>query len=239
MDLLRRLTAPRTTGLLLTGLALLAPDARAQGVIVDQGSFDIHVEGVRVGTESFVIRRAGLGSGDELFASGVITITAPERQEIRPLLKVKPATGEGVEYQVAVTGRDAAEIRVARAPGTRRYVATVRSALGAEDREYQARPETRIIELAVAHHYYFVRGVREGRDIYTLEPRSRRQLVLRAGPTRDEELRLGPNLVSARRVEFSEEDGSRRVVWFDRQGRVLRVEVPALSWVAERTDLVG
>jgi len=30
-----------------------------------------------------------------------------------------------------------------------------------------------------------------------------------------------------------------RVVWFDRQGRVLRVDIPALQYVAERSDLVG
>ena len=217
------------------GSAVLAGEAGAQGVIIDQGRFSIHVEGREVGHEEFVIRRAGLGSNDALYASGVVTITHPESQEIRPLLRADPRTGAGAEYQASVTGKDAAEIRI----GTsgRRYVASIRSALGAEDREFQAR-ETRVIEVGVAHHYYFVRGEREGREIHVLEPRSRRQFTMLAGESRDEELRLGPNVVSARRVELAHEEDI-RLVWYDRQGRVLRVEIPALSWVAERTDLVG
>jgi hypothetical protein len=55
----------------------------------------------------------------------------------------------------------------------------------------------------------------------------------------DQSLVLGPNSVPSRRVELSSEEGDDRVVWFDRQGRVLRVEVPALGYAAERTDLVG
>jgi hypothetical protein len=219
-------------------LAVAVP-ASAQGVIVDQGHFVIRVDGREIGAEDFVIRRAGLGSGDALFASGVVIIDAPEHQEIRPLLRVEPLSGAGEEYQVNVAGTDAAEIRLGLPPPRRRYVATIRSAAGTEDREFQYRPDTRIIELGVAHHYYFLRGEREGRDIYVLEPRSRRQLVLRAGPTQDEELRLGPNVVSARRVTFAEADDGERIVWYDRQGRVLRVEIPATAWVAERTDLVG
>jgi hypothetical protein len=46
-------------------------------------------------------------------------------------------------------------------------------------------------------------------------------------------------VVPARQSVFSEDDGTERRVWFDRQGRVLRVEIPSLGWVAERTDLVG
>jgi hypothetical protein len=54
----------------------------------------------------------------------------------------------------------------------------------------------------------------------------------------DEELRLGPNRVDARKVVFR--DGEQElIVWFDRQGRVLRVEIPTLQYVAERQDLVG
>jgi hypothetical protein len=30
-----------------------------------------------------------------------------------------------------------------------------------------------------------------------------------------------------------------RMVWIDRQGRVLRVEIPSAGYVAERQDLVG
>jgi hypothetical protein len=214
-----------------------APGAAAQGVVVDQGRFEITVNGADAGSEEFVIRRAGFGGGDALYANGVVARTAPEQLEIRPLLRVQPLTGAAEEYQASVKGAEQTEIRLGRAG--RRYVATIRSEIGAEDREFQAQPDTRILELGVAHHYYFLRSEREGRAIAVLEPRSRRQLTLVAGAPTTEELRMGPNVVSARRVSFTDEGGGERIVWFDQQGRVLRVEIPSEAYVAERSDLVG
>jgi hypothetical protein len=218
--------------------ALLVPaSAGAQGVVVDQGTFAVRIGGADAGTEEFVIRRAGLGSGDALFASGVVSLTAPVTRQIRPLLRAQPLSGAAEEYQVSVTGADAAEIRMGLAG--RRYVASIRSATGAEDREFQGRPDTRVLESEVAHHYYFVRDDRPGREVFVLEPRSRRPLTLSVDAAEDEELRMGPNVVNARRVTLTTGDGQVRRVWFDRQGRVLRVEIPDLGYVAERTDLVG
>jgi hypothetical protein len=221
----------------LSCLFASATSVAAQGVIVDQGRFEIRVGGRPAGSEEFVIRRAGLGSGDALFANGTVSLTSPDRQEIRPLLRVQPLSGAAEEYQVTVQGAEATEIRLGRAG--RRYVATIRSEAGAEDREFQARPETRILDQGVAHHYYFVRSEREGREISVLEPRSRRQFTLVAGAATTEDLRLGPNIVTARRVSFTGQGTAERVVWFDRQGRVLRVEISSEGYVAQRSDLVG
>ena len=225
--------------LLTLGLLLGHAPASAQGVVVDQGTFSIRVGGAEAGTEEFVIRRAGLGSGDALFASGVVAMTGSEARQIRPLLRVEPLSGQAQEYQATVTGDDAAEIRLGLVPDGRRYVASIRSSAGAEDREFQARPDTHVLEAGVAHHYHFMSGKRSGSDAFALEPRSRRQLTLSVGAPEDVELRLGPNVVTARRVTFGAGTDDERVVWYDRQGRVLRVEISALGYVAERTDLVG
>jgi hypothetical protein len=120
----------------------------------------------------------------------------------------------------------------------RRYRATISSEIGEEDREFQARSDTRVLEQGVAHHYFFLRNLREGGAAHVLEPRSRRQLTLVAGPRVDEEIQVGPNIVAARRVEFAS-GADRRIVWYDRQGRVLRLEIPATGYLAERTDLIG
>ena len=114
----------------------------------------------------------------------------------------------------------------------------LRSDVGEEEREFLARPETRIVEAWVAHQYYFLRSVREGGRAPVIEPRSRRQLQITAGPWVDESLTLGANRVEARKVVFTAGDET-RTVWFDQQGRVLRVDVPALSYRAVREDLVG
>jgi len=168
----------------------------------------------------------------------VITLTIEgAKVELRPLLRTAPPGGTAASYQVHVTGPEALDVRLARAG--RRYVATIGSESGNEDREFQAHADTRVLEKGVAHHYYFLRNVRPGNEVHVLEPRSRRQLTLTVDSRSAEDLRLGPNLVSAQRVEYSSDEQDHRIVWFDRQGRVLRVEIAALGYMAERTDLVG
>jgi hypothetical protein len=217
-------------------LALAAAPAHGQGIVVDQGQFTVTLDGRPAGVEDFVIRRAGR-QGDAVFANATIRLDGPRgHQEVRPLLQAAPLDGAAMGYQVSVTGVDALELRLQRSG--RRYVASIQSSIGDEDREFQARPDTRIVEQQVAHHYYFVRDAREGRPVHVLEPRTRRQLDLVAGPRVDEEIRVGRNVVQARRVEFTV-DTEVRLVWYDRQGRVLRVEVPSEGYIAERSDLVG
>jgi len=228
----------RTLALLGVVAAALPPAVLAQGIVVDGGQFAVTLDGRPVGTEDFVIRRAGLGRDDAMFANGVVSLTIEGiLHEVRPLLRATPPDGVVESYQVDVTGPDAMALRLTRAG--RRYVATISSHVGDEDREFQARGDTRVIELSVAHHYYFLRQVAEGRQVHLLEPRSRRQIVLTAGKSVAEDVRLGPNIVSARRVDFTSDQEDDRTVWFDGQGRVLRVEIPSLGYLAQRTDLVG
>jgi hypothetical protein len=224
---------------LVLGLAAasVVDSASGQGIVIDQGRFDVTVDGQRVGSEEFVIRRAGLGREDAVFANGTVRLSVGDGQQvIRPLLQAMPPDGVAAAYQVAVGGPGEMELRLQRAG--RRYVATIRSAIGEEDREFQAHTDTRVLEEDVAHHYYFLRDLRAGRSAHVLEPRTRRQVELVAGPRTEEEIRVGRNVVQARRVELAAGD-DRRIVWYDRQGRVLRVEVPTTGYVAERSDPVG
>ena len=71
-----------------------------------------------------------------------------------------------------------------------------------------------------------------------IEPLSRTDREFLVSTQQDEEIRLGRNRVLARRVIFTSADGD-RIVWFDRQGRVLRVEIPIIGYLAEREDLFG
>ncbi len=218
-------------------LALLPPPAASgQGLVVDQGRFVVSVRGDSIGVEDFTIRRAGLGREDAIFANATITLArAGARQEIRPLLRATPPDGVAIEYQVEVTGIGAMELGLRRAG--RRFVATIRSELGEEQREFAAGPETRVLETDVAHHYYFLRDTREGSVTPALVPRSRERIEVVTGASREEDLHVGAAVVAARRVEFTTPSDS-RVVWFDRLGRVLRVEIPAAGYSAERADVL-
>jgi hypothetical protein len=224
------------TMLVLTD-ALLAPRVtRAQGVVVDQGRFDVSIDGRSAGTEEFTIRRAGIGREDAIFANAVVQLTRGGRQQaIRPLLRAVPPEGVATAYQVEVTGVDSMTLRLSRVGS--RYVAVIQSARGEEQREFPADPETRILEQDVAHLYYFLRDTRAGATTPVIEPRTRSRLTLETGPATDEDLRVGQSLVPARRVDFKSGDDV-RTVWYDRLGRVLRVSIPSRGYLAQRTDLL-
>jgi hypothetical protein len=240
--------APLATGPLCLvaalSLSLLPPHGvAAQGVVVDQGTFAVSLGGRPVGTEEFTIRRAGLNRDDALFASGTVSLRRDgSSQQVRLLLRAEPTGGipkcEGAEpcYQIDVEGFEPLSLRLGLSG--RRFVARIVAQGGEEIREFPAANGTRILERHVAHHYYFLRDIPEGEDAHVISPRDRSRTTLTAGHWTDEQIQLGPNVVQARRVEFVAGD-DRRIVWFDRLDRVLRVSVPSEGYLAERTDLVG
>lgn len=227
----------RPTLLALTALALALPGVGAQSVVVDEGTFAVTLNGVPAGIERFTIRRAGVGDDAIVIANGVVSLQGEGgRVEYQPLLEATPLDDASTSYQLKVSGTESAELSV-RLAG-RRYVARLQGPAGEEEREYLARPGTRILETSVAHHYWFLRSAREGTMVPAIEPRSRRQVQLAVSAGEAVELRLGSARVAARRVTYGTGDDA-RTAWFDAQGRVLRVEVPAAGYVAEREDLVG
>ena len=222
---------------LAAGLFLIPALASAQSVVLDEGTFRITVDGKDVGTEEFTIRRSGIGDAATIIAHAVVSLSVSDgARELRPVLEALPADGSASGYQLKISGAETTELSVNLAG--RRYVSMLRSDVGEEEREFLARPQTRIIEPWVAHQYYFLRDAPAGSQVPVIEPRSRRQLQLAAGSPTEESIRVGPNQVTARKVTFSA-GGDVRTIWFDQQGRVLRVDVPALSYRAVREDLVG
>jgi hypothetical protein len=215
---------------------LLVPSpARAQGVVVDQGRFSVSYHGQPAGTEDFSIRRAGMGPDDAIFANATVALNRDGgAQEVRPLLRATPA-GVAIEYQIEVVGAGALELGMQRV--ARRYVATIRSESGEEQREFPAGMQTRILERDVAHFYYFLRETAPGSVTPIIEPRTRSRLELTTGTPVDEQITLGSASVAARRVDYTS-GSDRRTVWFDALGRVLRVEIPATGYLAERTDVL-
>jgi hypothetical protein len=242
--ILRRPSAGESLDGALLLLVLATPSAtRAQGVVVDQGTFAVSLDGRPAGTEEFTIRRAGLNRDDALFATATVDLRRDgASHQSRLLLRATPTAGlpkcEGSEpcYQVDVDGPEALSLRLGLTG--RRYVARIVDGVGEEIREFPAATDTRILEDDVAHLYYFLKDVREGAVCPVISPAQRTRAILTAGASSQEQIQLGPNIVQARRVEFSA-DEDLRIVWFDRLGRVLRVSVPGRNYLAERTDLVG
>ncbi len=216
--------------------SLLAPSVlAAQSVVVDEGTFAVTLDGAPAGTERFTIRRAGVGGDAIVIANAVIELDrGAGPMELRPLLEATPVDDASSSYQLKVSGAETSELSV-RLAG-RRYVSRIHTEEGEEEREFLARPGTRIVEEGVAHQYYFLRGVREGSSAPVIEPRTRSQFQLAASAPTEERVTVGSAYVTARKVTFSSGEDVRHV-WFDEQGRVVRVEIPGRGYVAQRRDL--
>ncbi|MDH5588891.1 MAG: hypothetical protein OEZ65_03310 [Gemmatimonadota bacterium] len=219
----------------LIALALvLAPAIHAQTVVMDEGSFAIRIDDAPAGSETFAIRRSGLGLEASIIANGVVRLRSGE--ELRPVLQARPPEGTVLAYQMKVTGPSPVEIRLNLAGP--RYVTVVRSAAGEEEREYVATAQMRVLEQGVAHQYWFLRNVRVGTVAPFIEPRSRRSLEMTVENIENVPLLVGGVEIPTRRFTLRIGD-EERLVWFDGQGRVVRVDIPVLRYQAVRQDLSG
>ena len=238
MNLFLRILHPFFSRLHITSFAIIVPlGLSAQSVVVDQGTFGLSIHGERSGSEDFIIRRAGLGNQAAFISRGVVVRTLDgASEEFTTLLRVTATEGTAAGYEFKSSRPVPVEIML-NASGPR-YFSRFISGEGQEEREFRAEPGTRIVEQQVAHHLYFLGNVLKDSTVHVIEPLSRTDREFLVSTQQDEEIRLGRNRVLARRVIFTSADGD-RIVWFDRQGRVLRVEIPTIGYLAEREDLVG
>lgn len=224
--------------LLVAGSLVFPPGdgAVAQNVTLDEGTFSVSLAAGGAGTETFTVRRAGSGDDARVIAQGHIQWSLPSgARDVVPLLEVRGRALGVYAYQVEVSGDEREEIYL-RAEG-RRFVANVRSDAGEQQREFRFRPGSVILEEAVAHQYFLLApALAAGAEsVWVLTPRagdvSRFLVTAEAGAS----VRVGSESLEATHVTLTSGD-DRREVWLDGQGRVLRVEVPALDFVANRQD---
>jgi len=221
-------------GLIALGL-LVGPAARgaAQTVTVDEGEFRLLEQGREVGTETFTIRQNGTGPTAVIIASARVT----------------PVTGSGVDARVQVAGgtlRPAAYDIVASSPRDptihgqvvgRRVTATIRSAAGENVREYLVSEGAILAEPAVAHHHWFVaqRALAGTTRVPLIIPSESRQVFAALAVDPVQPITVAGERLDARRVIVRPEGSPERLVWIDNSGRILRLEIPELRLVAERT----
>jgi hypothetical protein len=228
---------PLMAAVLILALALPRPGS-GQNVSVDEGSFRIHMGTEVVGREEFSIRRVGRGNEARLILRGTVEMDLPEgRLSLAPAME---ATGEDMTvtaYQLKVTGARESEIYVTRSG--RRYMAKVLSREGEEVREYRAGPGSVLMDWNIAHHHHLLLPFLDGPNqvsLTILSPEAGQQTRMTLSRVGEEEVRVGTDLVQGRHFRLDGEAPSRDV-WFDEQGRVLRVAVPSTGYLAERESL--
>jgi hypothetical protein len=209
-----------------------------QNVPVDEGAFRLTVNGEVVGREDFSIRRVGRGSEARLILMGSVEMDLPDgRQSFSPAMEAGGQEMAVTAYQLRVTGARNVEIYVTRSD--RRYMAKVISPEGEEVREFRAGPGSILLDREVAHQNYLLLPFLDRPDavsLTVLSPLAGEQTRMTLRMVGEEEVRIGTELVRGRHYRLEGGEDSRDV-WFDDQGRILKVALPARGYLAERESL--
>ncbi|HZD06304.1 MAG TPA: DUF6134 family protein [Longimicrobiales bacterium] len=207
----------------------------AQSVVLDEGTFTVFLADREAGTESFAIRREGAGADATLVADAVVSLGGAHASEMRSALRTRGDRSLLV-YQNEIEGADVTFVSLD-ASG-RHLVARIRSTAGERERELRSREGMVLLDRWVAHQYWFLaaRTDREGMVIPVVDPHTGREIRMEVASVAAETVEVGAQRVQARHVRLVSGSDSRDV-WFDGQGRVLRVEVPAQEYRAVRQAL--
>lgn len=234
-----RFTHPRLAraglGPILAVLIAAGPVA-AQTATVDQGTFRISVGGREVGTESFTIRQSGTGGNAVLVAQGEVSIEAAgATEQLRTTLRAVGAQLRPTNYELTVRGANPEQIS-GRVAGNR-FSATIRGSSGEQRSEYLASGDAVLVEDGLTHqHFFLAQRLRSGAArIPVIIPRRGRQVAATVASSAADRIEIGGRMVDARRVTLNFAGGEERRLWFDDDGRVLQLEIPAREMVARRT----
>ncbi|CAN5800766.1 hypothetical protein BH23GEM3_BH23GEM3_02530 [soil metagenome] len=234
----RRRAGPTTV--LALALLIAAPAVpgalHAQAGVGDEGTFQVSVDGRRVGTEEFTIRQTGSGANVETLATGRVQLNLPTGTlELAPRLRATGLQADPVTYEVAVGGDSPR--RIVGSLGSGRFSARIVSPTGEQLREYVASTGAIVLDDGVAHQYYFLaRRVRNGR-VPIIIPRENRQVMATVTDHGEEALTVGGVRANLFRLVIQPDGGAERHVWVDALNRVIRVEIPSTNYVAVRTSI--
>jgi hypothetical protein len=223
--------------MLVALLVLLPGMAYGQGTLVDDGTFDITLNGAPAGTEHFTIRRSGPDANPQFIATAEISISGPDGpMDLRPALQVMGADAAVSAYQVKISGARQEEVYVTSGEG--RFLIRTRSDRGERERELREAPGTVLLDTYVAHHYHFLANgaFRSGGEVPVIVPTEGRASTMRLSEVGAETLSIAGRAVDVRHLRLGE-GAAARDIWVDGQGRVMRVELPSSGYVAARSSL--
>jgi hypothetical protein len=219
--------------LLLPALAAARP-ATAQ--TVDQGTFQVSVDGHEVGTETFTITQSGSGAVAVTMATGRVDLRLPGGSlQLSPRLRAQGVGADPVQYQVDVSG-DAPQ-RVVGTIGGGRVSAKIVTPAGEQLREYVASANAVVLDEGVAHHYYFLATRTHAGRVPVIVPRENRQVMATVSSRGEEPVQVGGRSVRLFHLLVQPQGGAEANVWVDDLNRVIKVEIPARHYLAVRTEL--
>jgi hypothetical protein len=232
-----RLRAPRPLLALFPILSFWAPGAaRAQSVLVDEGTFNLTLAGRAAGTETFSIRQTGSGPSTVVIARGTTTVdTSGVSETLTTSLQAAGTALTPTAYDVVIRGPTPERITGRIVGG--RFSAKITTATGEELREYLASNQAVLVDQGVAYQYYFLARRLEGDSmrVPVIVPRESRQVTVTVALRGEEPLSIGGQQITARRLVVTAPGEPERILWVDARGRVLRLDTPARDFSARRS----
>jgi len=225
----------RATPLLVLLSTFIATNGANAQTALDEGSFRLLIGGREVGRETFSIRRAGSGPDAVIIAQGRVSLDAgPTPEEVATKLEVSGAALRPTAYELTVRGEESRRILGQVVGG--RVSARIISPGGEALREYLASDGAVLVDEGVAHHYYFLARRLDAAPLRLplLVPRLSRQVSAQISVTGVEPVTVGDARIEARHAVVETPGSPTRHFWVDREGRVLRLEIPDRNYVAER-----
>lgn len=217
----------------LVVLALAARPAAGQRTVVDEGSFTISREGVRVGREDFSIRHVPTTAGAfETITRGLVVLG------VQRLTVDFSADSAGLparfQSRTTVDGRTGDTYR-AEVIG-RRYSARALRSTGESARELRLPGTALLLEDGVLHLLQFVVARGPG-TVEAVVPARGMVITLTIEDAGADHVSIGLQSISARKFVVREgASGPVREIWTDGAGRLLRVAMPAQQLLAVRDD---
>ena len=224
-------------GLYVTGFGFPPEAAAAQVVDVDEGTFIVELDGRRMGTERFRIRRAGIGDNVRTIAQGTLEIVEGGLEQTVQSGISTLGVGMSLDlYDVKVSAPSELSILLERRGD--RMVSVTSSETGVEEREYrqvQARTPTVLLDHFFAHHYFFITPYQAlgGTNLSVILPRPGGQSTGTLRMIGVEPLAFETVTVQAQRLELRL-DGAVHEIWLDGQNRVLQVRIRSQGYLAQR-----
>ena len=222
----------RRTFLLLNLLVPLGTrPVAAQVTVVDEGSFTVSRNGVRIGREEFSIRTTPNAAAGATYVAQATAVY--DELRLFPALTARPS-GVPVTYQVEVRHGADVEQKWSGAVGEGRVSARIVTARREAVREFLAADGALLLDDNVFHQYFFLARRRGGLPLPVIVPRRNVQEYLRCAERGQETIDIAGHAIVGAVFAVTGPDGVERQVWVDTEGRVLKVSVPAQGLVATR-----
>lgn len=216
--------------LLLPLLPLLPP--LQQSSVIDSGAFVITRGAEVVGREEFAIRRGRTGSPDGYTVSST-AVYPPRRGQVTlaPVVELGPdSLPAAVQFDVLGSGQRRVLVHF----GTRRITIRVVRPNGEAARELPAGDRHLVVDDSVFALYTVLPGRTEG-ELQLIAPRHERRSRARLIDRGTQRVNVGGVAQSLQHLRLESAEGARDL-WFDADGRLVKVAAPSLGLVAERIE---